>query len=72
MRTLAREARESREQGVGIVAIGSTLDPESRTLPVLLAVENTDGSLKIGQFAQDLLKHTTSSQRPGSNPLFLA
>lgn len=34
-----------------LVSTGSAIDPESRTLPVTMAVDNADGSIKIGQFA---------------------
>ena len=34
-----------------VVSTGSAIDPQTRTLPVVLAVDNADGSLKIGQFA---------------------
>lgn len=34
-----------------VVSIGSVIDPESRTLPVRLAVSNPDGVLKVGMLA---------------------
>ncbi len=37
-----------------IVAVGSTLDPESRTLPVILAFSNPAGGVKIGAFVSGL------------------
>ncbi len=35
-----------------VVSTGSSIDPASRTLPVIMAVENADESLKIGHVAQ--------------------
>jgi multidrug efflux pump subunit AcrA (membrane-fusion protein) len=35
-----------------VVSVASALDPESRTLPVILAVDNPQNRLKIGQFVQ--------------------
>lgn len=46
-----------------VVSVGSTIDPSSRTFPVLLAVENSDESLKIGLIAQAHLQ--MSDQRSG-------
>lgn len=37
-----------------VVSVGSMLDPDTRTLPVTLAVDNADGSLKVGLFAEGL------------------
>ena len=37
-----------------VVSVGSMLDPDTRTLPVTLAVENADRSLKVGMFAEGL------------------
>ncbi len=34
-----------------VVSVGSVIDPESRTLPVRLAVANPDGVLKVGMLA---------------------
>ena len=45
------EGSDQRYRAERVVSTGSTIDPDSRTLPVLLAVDNADGSLKIGQFA---------------------
>ena len=39
-----------------LISVGSVIDPESRTLPVILAVENGDGRLKIGQFVDAQLR----------------
>jgi RND family efflux transporter MFP subunit len=43
-----------------IVSIGVAVDPDRRTLPVIVAVNNANGSLKIGQIAsgQILLENT--------------
>lgn len=38
-----------------LVSVGSVIDPEARTLPVLLAVPNPDGSLKLGMLAEGRL-----------------
>jgi hypothetical protein len=35
-----------------LVAVGSVLDPESRTVPATFQVENAGGLIKIGQFAR--------------------
>lgn len=35
-----------------VVSVGSVLDPDTRTLPVTLAVDNDDRRLKIGLFAE--------------------
>lgn len=35
-----------------VVSVGSVLDPDTRTLPVTLAVDNRDRRLKIGLFAE--------------------
>jgi RND family efflux transporter MFP subunit len=35
-----------------VVSVASAIDPESRTLPVILAVDNPQNGLKIGQFVQ--------------------
>jgi len=35
-----------------LVAIGRVIDPRSRTVPVIFDVDNTDGRLRIGQFAK--------------------
>ncbi len=35
-----------------VVSVGSVIDPESRTLPVRLAVANPDGALKVGMLAR--------------------
>lgn len=43
------------------VSTGSIIDPSTRTLPVLMAVGNSDGSLKIGLVAQARL-HTDDLQ----------
>ena len=45
------EGSERRYRAERVVSTGSAIDPESRTLPVVMAVSNADGSLKIGQFA---------------------
>ena len=37
-----------------VVSVGSMLDPDTRTLPVTLAVDNADRSLKLGMFAEGL------------------
>lgn len=36
----------------GVVAVGDVIDPESRTLPVLLRAENADRRLKVGMLAR--------------------
>jgi RND family efflux transporter MFP subunit len=35
-----------------LVAVGSVLDPDTRTVPAVFAVPNPDAALKIGQFAR--------------------
>jgi multidrug efflux pump subunit AcrA (membrane-fusion protein) len=35
-----------------VVAVGDVIDPESRTLPVVLRVENADRRLKVGMLAR--------------------
>lgn len=35
-----------------IVSVAGAIDPESRTLPVVLEVDNSDNRLKVGQFVQ--------------------
>lgn len=45
------EGSERRYRTGRLVSAGMTVDPESRTLPVVMAVGNADGTLKIGQFA---------------------
>ena len=45
------EGSNRRYRAERVVSTGSAIDPESRTLPVVMAVSNADGSLKIGQFA---------------------
>ena len=39
-----------------VVSVGSVIDPESRTLPVRLAVANPDGVLKVGMLAEGHLR----------------
>ncbi len=46
-----------------VVSVGSAIDPESRTLPVILAVDNAGNRLKIGQFVQAQL--TVGGTRSG-------
>lgn len=36
----------------GVVAVGDVIDPQSRTLPVILRVENADRRLKVGMLAR--------------------
>jgi multidrug efflux pump subunit AcrA (membrane-fusion protein) len=36
----------------GLVTVGSVLDPETRTVPAVFAVENAGGMLKVGQYAR--------------------
>ncbi|MFV1988895.1 MAG: efflux RND transporter periplasmic adaptor subunit, partial [Gemmatimonadota bacterium] len=38
-----------------VVSVGSVIDPETRTLPVYLAISNLDGSLKVGMLAEGRL-----------------
>ena len=38
-----------------VVSVGSVIDPETRTLPVVLSVGNPDGALKVGMLAEGLL-----------------
>lgn len=38
-----------------LVSVGSVIDPDARTLPVLLAVSNPDGRLKVGMLAEGRL-----------------
>jgi multidrug efflux pump subunit AcrA (membrane-fusion protein) len=35
-----------------VVSVGEVIDPETRTLPVLLAVPNPEGRLKLGMLAE--------------------
>ena len=37
-----------------VISVGAALDPDTRTLPVTLVVDNPDGRLKIGMFAEGL------------------
>ena len=46
------EGGEERFRTRRVVSVGSALDPEARTLPVTLAVDNSDRRLKIGLFAE--------------------
>lgn len=39
----------------GVVAVGDVIDPESRTLPVILRVANSDRRLKVGMLARGRL-----------------
>lgn len=39
-----------------VVSTGSAIDPHTRTLQIVLAVDNADGRLKIGQFATAWLR----------------
>jgi RND family efflux transporter MFP subunit len=39
-------------QATRLVSVGDVIDPTSRTLPVILAVENPDRALKVGMLAQ--------------------
>lgn len=45
------EGSDRRYRAARVVSTGTTIDPTTRTLPVILAAANADGSLKIGQFA---------------------
>lgn len=36
----------------GVVAVGDVIDPESRTLPVILRVDNADRRIKVGMLAR--------------------
>lgn len=47
-----------------LIAIGSALDSETRTLPVVLEVNNADQRLKIGQFASAGLEVGGSTRGP--------
>jgi len=35
-----------------LVSVGSAVDPQTRTVPVVFAVDNSGGALKVGQFAR--------------------
>lgn len=50
------EGDERRLTAERVVSTGSSIDPETRTLPVVLEVDNRDGLLKIGQFATAWLR----------------
>ena len=43
-------------QTTGVVSIGDVIEPTSRTLPVIFAVENPDRALKVGMLAQARLQ----------------
>jgi RND family efflux transporter MFP subunit len=45
------EGSDRRYRSQRLVSTGSAIDPASRTLPVIMSVDNGDGSIKIGQFA---------------------
>ncbi|MEZ4698365.1 MAG: efflux RND transporter periplasmic adaptor subunit [Rhodothermales bacterium] len=45
------EGSDRRYRARNLVSIGSVIDPLNRTLPVTMAVDNPDGSLKIGMLA---------------------
>ncbi len=49
--TFTVEGSDARRAASRLVSVGSVLDPETRTVPVVFEVENADGSIKIGQFA---------------------
>ena len=38
--------------GARLVSVGAAIDPERRTLPVLLETRNRDGSLKVGMLVE--------------------
>lgn len=35
-----------------LVSVGSTVDPQTRTVPVIFAVDNSGGALRVGQFGK--------------------
>ena len=47
-----------------LLSMGITLNSQSRTIPVLLEIENTDGILKIGQTVQVTLYTETKNRFP--------
>ena len=47
-----------------LLSMGVTLDPKSRTIPVLLEIANIDGYLKIGQTVQVTLYTTSETLSP--------
>src|SRR5262249_52213480 len=38
-----------------LISVGSVVDPQTRTVPILAEAENPDGLLKVGMFARILL-----------------
>ena len=46
------EGSQATHRAEEVVAVGDVIDPESRTLPVLLRVENGDRRLKVGMLAR--------------------
>jgi RND family efflux transporter MFP subunit len=54
--TFTVEGGSTVHQTTGVVSIGDVIEPDSRTLPVLLAVEDSGGALKVGMLAQGRLQ----------------
>ena len=55
MASFSVEGNDRRYRAGRLVSVGAVIDPQTRTLPVIVAADNGDGSLKIGQFATALL-----------------
>lgn len=48
-------AYPDREFPARLISVGSVVDPQTRTVPILAETENPDGLLKVGMFARILL-----------------
>jgi RND family efflux transporter MFP subunit len=48
-------AYADREFQARLISVGSVVDPQTRTVPILAETENPDGLLKVGMFARILL-----------------
>lgn len=46
------EGSRATHRAASVVSVGDVIDPESRTLPVILRVENADRRLKVGMLAR--------------------
>jgi membrane fusion protein, heavy metal efflux system len=50
------EGSDARHQTRRVVSVGSVIDPQSRTLPLIFDVSNLDGSIKVGASARAQVK----------------
>ena len=50
--TFRVEGSRATHRAASVVSVGDVIDPESRTLPVILGVENADRRLKVGMLAR--------------------